>query len=109
MNIKEKFSVFLVNFNMENSERKSSRKGSLNQEINEIPSCAENSLLQGCDNHIAEMDKIIVEDLINPVMFVMKYALPFINTVAYNPEARQFVVVKGTVWRKVSESCCRII
>ncbi|CAL8093875.1 unnamed protein product [Orchesella dallaii] len=99
MNIKEKLSVFLVNFNMENpEERKSNRKESFSLDTIDIPT--ENCDSQDLNAHIAEMDKLVVEDLVNPVIFVMRYFLPFINSVQYNTTSRRFVVVKGTVWRK---------
>lgn len=55
-------------------------------------------------NRIMEVQGILLEDLIKPVIFLMKYFLPFHDVLRYDPVAKCIVSKKGSFIRKVSKA-----
>lgn len=55
---------------------------------------------QDCHD-IVEMETILVEDLIKPVIFFQNYTLPTYNTIKFDAGTRCCVVVKGHLFRMV--------
>ncbi|ODM94895.1 hypothetical protein Ocin01_11783 [Orchesella cincta] len=64
--------------------------------MSECESISSQCASKNCD----EMETIIVEDLVKPVIFILNYAQPFADTIMYSSEARSFLAVKGSIWRK---------
>lgn len=54
-------------------------------------------------NQVSEMEAVLVEDLIKPLIFLFKYFLPFHDTISIDPVAKCCVLVKGSFGRKVSK------
>lgn len=68
--------------------------------MEDVKASSAGSALRG---NICEMEAVIVEDLVKPLIFLFKYFLPFHDTIKYDPVARCCVLMKGCVLRKV---CC---
>lgn len=105
MDFKKYLSAFMIHdFEMESKNKVSNyqhQEPTSAASRNQISSAFEEGGLQQ-HNQVLEMEALLVEDLIKPLIFLFKYFLPFHDTIHFDPVTKCCVLIKGSFGRKVS-------